>query len=349
MLYSVLSFNIILKSLSALVISFVICYTLFPLIIKTFRNYKVKQIIRHDGPSTHIMKKTTPTIGGIVIIISVIISTVLLADLNNKFIIWFLIGTIYFGCLGFFDDYLKYKRNSSKGISAKHKMLIQIVFASCVACYLFFFPVNLYFATLVVIPFFNNLFIQLSFLYYILAIIIIVGSSNAVNLTDGLDGLAIGNVIIVAFTFSIITYCSGIFDITKVLHIVYISQCQEISIYLMSIVGAGLGFLWYNSYPAEIFMGDTGSLFLGGVLGMTSLFLKQELLLVIVGGVFVIEAISVLLQVYFYKQTCGKRIFKMAPLHHHFELLGLNETKITIRFWIIGIILAVFSLISICL
>jgi phospho-N-acetylmuramoyl-pentapeptide-transferase len=271
------------------------------------------------------------------------------ANLSNLFIIWLFIGTIYFGCLGFYDDYLKFKKNNSKGISVKNKILVQIIFSSIFSFYLFCFPVNKYFTTLVIIPFFKNYIVHFSFLYYILTIIIIVGSSNAVNLTDGLDGLAIGNVIIVACTFVIITYCSGIFELAKTLHIIYIAQCQEISIYLLSIVGAGLGFLWYNSYPAEIFMGDTGSLFLGGILGMISLFLKQELLLIILGGVFVIESISVILQVYYYKYTGGNRIFKMAPLHHHFELLGLHETKITIRFWIIGIILSMLSLISICL
>jgi phospho-N-acetylmuramoyl-pentapeptide-transferase len=312
-------------------------------------NYQVKQIIRHDGPNTHIIKNTTPTIGGLVIVISVVISTMLWAKLNNKFIIWFLIGTLYFGGLGFYDDYLKFKRKNSKGLVAKQKILLQIAFAIALSCYLFFFPVNKYFATLVMIPFVKNSFVQLYFLYYILIIVIIVGSSNAVNLTDGLDGLAIGNVIIVACTFAIITYFSDICNITKFLHIIYIEQCQEMSIYLLSIVGAGLGFLWYNAYPAEIFMGDTGSLVLGGVLGMTSVFLKQEFLLIIVGGVFVIESISVILQVVFYKISGGNRIFKMAPLHHHFELLGLHEIKITIRFWIIGIILAILALILVYL
>jgi phospho-N-acetylmuramoyl-pentapeptide-transferase len=345
-MYYKISLDIILRSLIALITSFLICYIIFPIIIKILISYKVNQVVRNDGPKTHIIKNSTPTIGGIIILISVFISTILWARIDNKFIILLLSGTLYFGCLGLYDDYLKLKSHNSKGLNVKTKFLAQIFFACFISFYLFIFPVNKEFSTIVLIPFFKNYLIQLSYLYYMLLLIIIIGSSNAVNLTDGLDGLAVGNVTIIACIFSIIAYLTGTFHFAQLLHIIYIPQIREISVFLLSIVGASLGFLWYNSYPAEIFMGDTGSLFLGGVIGMTALFIKQELLLIILGGVFVVETMSVMLQVFCYKKL-GRRIFKMAPLHHHFELQGVHEIKITIRFWILGIICAILSLISI--
>ncbi|MDR1523327.1 MAG: phospho-N-acetylmuramoyl-pentapeptide-transferase [Endomicrobium sp.] len=329
----------------AILTSLLICFIFGPYIIKKLKNFKAKQIVREYGPAQHLSKNGTPTMGGLIIIISVVVATLLWARLDNRFIIWFLCGIIWFGLLGFLDDYLKLKKHSSDGLSAKSKLFGQTVFAAAIAAYLNFSPSNPDYVTLVNIPFFKSLFVNFSFFYIVFVIITLVGSSNAVNLTDGLDGLAIGNIIIVAFTLALFSYFAGHIKIADYLKIIHVSGAGEIAVFLSAIVGSGLGFLWYNSHPAEIFMGDTGSLFLGGILGMTAVFIKQELILVLLGGIFVIEACSVLLQVFYYKKT-KKRIFKMAPIHHHFEMLGLSETKVTIRFWIIGIILAILSFAS---
>jgi phospho-N-acetylmuramoyl-pentapeptide-transferase len=327
--------------LTSLLVSFIVG----PIIIRKLIKFKIRQMVRTDGPATHSVKMNTTTMGGLLMLLSVSISTLLWARLDNRFIIWLLIGTLLFGFLGFYDDYLKLKNKSSKGISAKAKFSFQMIIATSVAIYLNFSPSNPEFATLVNIPFLKSVFINLSFLYIVFVIITIVGSSNAVNLTDGLDGLAVGHIIIVAFSLALFAYFAGHFQIANYLKIISVSGAGEISVFLFAIVGAGLGFLWYNSYPAEIFMGDTGSLFLGGVLGMVAVFIKQELILVILGGVFVVEVLSVLIQVFYYKKT-KKKLFKMAPIHHHFEILGLPESKVTTRFWIVGIILAILSFAS---
>ncbi|MDR2351258.1 MAG: phospho-N-acetylmuramoyl-pentapeptide-transferase, partial [Endomicrobium sp.] len=267
------------------------------------------------------------------------------ARLDNRFIIWLLIGSIWFGFLGFCDDFLKLKRRNTKGLSVRRKLLGQTLFAAVLAVYLSFFPQNSEFTTLVNVPYVKNFFINFSFLYMVLVMVIVVGSSNAVNLTDGLDGLAIGNIVIVAFTLALFAYFAGHAKIADYLKIINVSGASEISVFLCAVIGAELGFLWYNAHPAQIFMGDSGSLFLGGILGISSVFIKQEIIFVLLGGVFVAEALSVIIQISHYKRT-KKRIFKMAPLHHHFEMLGLSETKVTIRFWIIGIILAILSFAS---
>jgi phospho-N-acetylmuramoyl-pentapeptide-transferase len=329
----------------AVLTSMLICFIAGPYLIRELAKFKIKQVVRTDGPSTHLSKKGTPTMGGLIILLSVVISVLLWARLDNRFIIWLLIGSIWFGFLGFCDDFLKLKRRNTKGLSARGKLLGQTLFAAVLAAYLNFFPQNPEFATLVNIPYVKSFFINFSFLYMVLVMVIIVGSSNAVNLTDGLDGLAIGNIVIVAFTLALFAYFAGHVKIAEYLKIINVSGAGEISEFLSAVIGAGLGFLWYNAHPAQVFMGDTGSLFLGGILGMSSVFIKQEIILVLLGGVFVAEALSVIIQVSHYKST-KKRIFKMAPLHHHFEMLGLSETKVTIRFWIIGIILAILSFAS---
>lgn len=329
----------------AVLTSLLICFIFGPYVIRKLKDFKAGQTVRTDGPLTHQCKSGTPTMGGFLILISIVISVLLWAKLDNRFIIWLLAGAIWLGLLGFWDDYLKIKRKNSKGLSVKVKLCMQTIFAATLAAYLSAYPVNPEFATLVNIPFLKNFFLNFSFIYMVFVMLIIVGSSNAVNLTDGLDGLAIGNITIVAFALALFAYFAGHFQIANYLKIIPVTGAGEISVFLFAVVGAGLGFLWYNAHPAEVFMGDTGSLFLGGVLGMTAVFIKQELILVLLGGVFVIEALSVLLQVSYYKKT-KKRIFKMAPIHHHFEMLGLSETKVTIRFWIIGILLAILSFAS---
>ena len=347
--YTLLDINlfqyITFRAGGAILTSLIITFLIAPAIIRNLKKYKIGQVVRDDGPKTHQIKAGTTTMGGIIILLSLLVSTVLWARLDNHFILWLIAATIYFGMIGFFDDYLKLVKKNPKGLSAKKKLLFQSIFAIGVIAYLYFYPTNEQFATSLNIPYLKTTFIELSFLYFVLIFLVIVGSSNAVNLTDGLDGLATGNIIIAAVTLAIFSYLIGHSHISSYLKVPYVAGAGEISVFLMALFGSGLGFLWYNSYPAEIFMGDTGSLCLGGLLGLTAVFIKQELILFILGGIFVAEALSVMIQVSVFKRT-QKRVFRMAPLHHHFELGGLAETKVTIRFWIIGIVLAIISIAS---
>lgn len=318
-----------------------------PHFIDWVRKIQLTQPIRSDGPSSHQIKWGTPTMGGLLILGVTIFTTLFWARLNNRFIWVSLMGSIYLGFVGFLDDYLKSKRgqDSPKGLSPQSKLFAQMILAIAIVSYLYFFPPNMDYALKVNVPYLKNYFLKLDFLYILFAIIIIVGSSNAVNLTDGLDGLAIGSLIISCLTYAVFAYLAGHAKFSQYLGIVPVPGAGEITVFLAAVVGSGLGFLWYNSYPAEIFMGDTGSLFLGGSLGITACLIKQELILIIVGGLFLMEALSVLLQVYSFKYM-GKRIFKMAPLHHHFELSGWQEPKVIARFWIISIVLALIALSS---
>ena len=311
--------------------------------IKLFSNKKIFNPIREDGPSDHIVKKIgTPTMGGIIILIGIIFSVILWADLSNIYILFCLYIVASFGLLGAFDDYKKIRDTSSKGISSRLKILIQLFLAVLGLIVLTYFIEydefnNLYF------PFFKNLFVNLSWFFVPFSVFVIVGSSNAVNLTDGLDGLATVPVILVAGCFAFISYVTGNIVFSNYLQILYIEGAGEISIFCGSIIGACLGFLWFNAPPAKIFMGDTGSLSLGGSLGAVGIITKHEIVLAITGGLFVLEALSVMVQVISFKLT-GKRIFKMAPIHHHFEQKGWAESTIVIRFWIIAIILALVGL-----
>ena len=329
----------------AILTSLIITFLIGPMTIRNLKKYKIGQTVRSDGPKTHQVKSGTTTMGGLIIILSLLFSTVLWARLDNPFILWLIAATIYFGMIGFVDDYLKLVKKNPKGLSAKKKLLFQSIFAIFVIIYLYFYPTNSQYATSLNIPYLKTTFLELSFLYFVLIFLVIVGSSNAVNLTDGLDGLATGNIIIAALTLAVFSYLIGHSHISSYLKVPYVAGAGEISVFLTALFGAGLGFLWYNSYPAEIFMGDTGSLCLGGLLGLSAVFIKQELILFIVGGIFVAEALSVMIQVSVFKRT-QKRVFRMAPIHHHFELGGLAETKVTIRFWIVGIILAIIAIAS---
>ena len=333
------------RSGGAVLTALLICIFLGPYYIRKMKALNVGQSIRTDGPATHQVKDGTPTMGGGLILISIVFSVLLWARLTNRFIIALLIGALYLGFLGFLDDYLKLIKKNSKGVSVKGKLLWQTIFAAAVAIFVYLYPPNPAFITSINIPFFKGMFVNISFFYLFFATIEIVGSSNAVNLTDGLDGLAISCIVIAGFSLALFAYFAGHYSIASYLKIINVSGAGEICVFLFALVGAGLGFLWFNSHPAEIFMGDTGSLFLGGILGMSAVFIKQELILLLLGGIFVAEALSVIIQVSFFKKT-GKRFFKMAPLHHHFELGGLKETKVTVRFWIIGIILAILSFAS---
>ena len=301
------------------------------------------QPIRKDGPESHIfMKAGTPTMGGVLILTSIIISFLLWANLSNAFVWICLLSLILFGLIGFVDDYKKINNQSSQGLRASTRIVFQIIFSIVVVFLIYFYlPENL--NSSIYFPFFKNLFFDLGIFFFILAIFIIIGSANSVNLTDGLDGLAIVPVMIVALSFAFIAYMTGNIFFSDYLQINYIKGSGELSVFCGAIVGSALGFLWFNAPPAKVFMGDTGSLSLGGALGTLSIITKHEIVLAIIGGLFVLETVSVIIQVISFKLT-GKRIFQMAPLHHHFEKKGWAESTIVIRFWIITIVLALIGL-----
>lgn len=328
------------RSIYAMITALVVCFILGPWVIRMLESLQARQVIRTDGPESHLQKQGTPTMGGVIILAAIVIPTLLWADLTNQYIWITLFITIGYGVIGFVDDYKKVVKKDTKGLSARQKMFWQIVLAGSVATYLFVRPG---FSEQLFFPLFKNFHPDLWIWFIPFATIVIVGASNAVNLTDGLDGLAIGPVTINAATYMLFSYIAGHATLSAYLQIPRVVGAGELAVLCGAMVGAGLGFLWYNSYPAEVFMGDVGSLSLGGTLGTIAVLTKQELLLVIVGGVFVVEALSVIFQVGSYKYR-GKRIFRMAPIHHHFELKGVAEPKIIVRFWIITIILALVAI-----
>ena len=322
-----------------------------PLLIRFLKNKKAKQVIRDDGPQSHLVTKVgTPTMGGLLIIGSMVVSILLWQDLRNEYT-WLILGAIVgFGFLGFLDDYLKVFRKNSEGLKPLYKFIGQILIATIIVTLLFFKTRTIEsgggdFAGLIYLPFLKNAVINLSWAYIPFGVFWIVGFSNAVNLTDGLDGLASGLMVFVAIAFAILAYLTGRFDFSEYLQIPFIEGAGELSVSAMIMAGATLGFLWFNAHPAKVFMGDTGSLALGGVVALFSLILKKEILLILIGGVFVIETLSVIIQVLSFKIR-GKRVFKMAPLHHHFELKGWHESTVVIRFWILGGLFVIFSLSS---
>jgi phospho-N-acetylmuramoyl-pentapeptide-transferase len=332
-----LTFRSIFAVLTALIISLIVG----DWFIRKLKAMQVGQYIREDGPQSHLSKAGTPTMGGVMIIFTALTATLLWTDLLNPYI-WLLILVILgFGLIGFLDDYLKVIKKHNKGLSVRAKLLTQTGIALVVAFWLYYTPG---FNTTLTLPFFKHLQPDLGWGFIPLAVFIIVGTANAVNLTDGLDGLAIGPVTIAAGTYMIFCYLAGNKNIAAYLQIPYVRGVGELSIFLGALVGAGIGFLWFNAYPAQVFMGDVGALALGGVLGTVALATKQEFLLAIVGGIFVVEALSVIIQVCFFKVSNGKRVFRMAPLHHHFELKGWPEPKVIVRFWILSLILGLLSL-----
>ena len=298
------------------------------------------QAIRDDGPKSHLSKKGTPTMGGALILVAITIPTLLWSDLTNKGV-WIALGTtLLFGVIGYIDDYRKVVRKNPKGLSARQKMLGQLVVAGLASFVIYWLgetPPEVRF------PFFKGLALDLGPFFIIFSTLVIVGASNAVNLTDGLDGLAVGPMITTSCTFLVLAYCAGHAEISKYLQIPYIQGAGELSVFLATVAASCLGFLWFNTYPAQVFMGDVGSLSLGASLGVAAVITKNEILLALCGGVFVMEALSVIIQVASFKMT-GKRVFKMAPLHHHFELKGWAEPKVIVRFWIISIVLALATL-----
>jgi phospho-N-acetylmuramoyl-pentapeptide-transferase len=332
-----ITFRAMIAMLTALFISFLFS----PWFIRKLKSKQIGQQVRNDGPESHFSKAGTPTMGGGLILFASLIPALLWMDWTNPMLWMVFTVTLTFGLIGFRDDYLKVSKRNSKGLAGKQKLIAQFG-VSLLVCALYYMKTGngtLYF------PFFKDLTITMGWWYVPFGALVIVGASNAVNLTDGLDGLAIGPVMTTASCFAILAYVSGHFKIAEYLQIPFVSGTGELSIFCTSLVGAGMGFLWYNTYPAQVFMGDVGSLPLGGALGTVAVLTQNEILLVIVGGVFVVEALSVITQVASYKMT-GKRIFKMAPIHHHFELKGWPEPRVIVRFWIISIMLAIIGLMS---
>lgn len=329
------------RSIYAVVTALVLSFLLGPWLIRYLKKRCVGQYVRDDGPSSHLSKAGTPTMGGLLILFSIMISTLLWADLTNPYI-WMVLAVMAgFGAIGFLDDYLKLTKKKSAGLSGRAKILMQSAIALVVAGIIYSRPE---FDTHITIPFLKDVRPDLGWGYILFAMLVIVGASNAVNLTDGLDGLAIGSMTVATATYLIFSYVAGHVKIATYLQISYVAGGGELAVLCGAVIGAGMGFLWFNTYPAEIFMGDVGSLPLGGILGTVAVITKQELLLMLVGGLFVIEALSVIFQVGFFKMTNGHRIFRMAPLHHHFELKGWAEPKVIVRFWLITIVLGLLSL-----
>lgn len=353
-LFRYITFRTAYASLTALFLALV----LGPWLIRKLREFQIGQFIREDGPQSHHAKAGTPTMGGVLIVLCIVVPTLLWADLRNLFV-WLVIAvTLAFAAIGFWDDYQKVRRRNNLGLTARTKILLQILVSFIFGVALVFLSAHSLYSTNLTFPFFKRVrpsFLITAFLdnvwtyplaflpFLIFVIIVLVGSSNAVNLTDGLDGLAIGCVIICASALTVLTYVAGHAVLAEYLDLEHLPRVAELTIFCGAMVGASLGFLWYNAYPAEVFMGDVGSLALGGAIATVAVLIKQELLLPFIGGIFVAEALSVIVQVASFK-TRGKRVFKMAPLHHHFELSGWKESKIITRFWIAALVFALFAL-----
>jgi phospho-N-acetylmuramoyl-pentapeptide-transferase len=360
--FSYITLRAVLAALTALVISFLAG----PAMIRKLASYKIGQAVRDDGPQTHLTKAGTPTMGGALILVSIAVTTILWADWSNRFVWIVLVVTIGFGAIGWVDDYRKVVHRNPKGLSAREKYFWQSLIGITAAVYLAFavptataaqawdlftswvtggFAMNLPSKADLIVPFFKNVAYPVGvFGFIVLSYFVIVGTSNAVNLTDGLDGLAIMPAVMIGGALGVFAYVAGNAVYAKYLLFPHIQGASELAVFCGAIVGAGLGFLWFNAYPAEVFMGDVGALALGAALGTVAVIARQEIVLFIMGGVFVAETVSVMLQVMYFKVTGGKRIFRMAPLHHHYELGGWKETQVVVRFWIITVVLVLFGL-----
>lgn len=333
-----LTFRTILAILTALVVALMIG----PTMIRRLSLHKVGQVVRDDGPKSHFSKAGTPTMGGTLVLVATAFSTLLWCDLSNRYVWLILLTTMGFGAIGWRDDYLKLFLKNSRGLSARKKYFFQSVIAIAASLYLYF-TATLPVETQLIFPFFKHVFLSLGPFFILLSYFVIVGTSNAVNLTDGLDGLAILPSVMVAGALGIFAYATGNIQFANYLSIPYVPGAGEIAIFCGALVGSGLGFLWFNTYPAQVFMGDVGALAIGAALGIIAVIVRQELVLFLMGGVFVLETVSVILQVASFKLT-GKRIFKMAPIHHHFELKGWPEPRVIVRFWIITFVLVLCGL-----
>lgn len=336
--FQYLTLRTILGTLTALFVALLVG----PAMIRRLSLYKVGQVVRDDGPKSHFSKAGTPTMGGVLVLIAVTLSTLLWADLSNRYVWVVLFVTLGFGAIGWRDDYLKLVLKNSRGLSARKKYFFQSLIGFTAAIYLYA-TATLPAETQLVLPFFKHVLVPLGPFFILLAYLVIVGSSNAVNLTDGLDGLAILPAVMVAAALGVFAYASGNWQFANYLAIPYVAGVGELVVFCGALVGAGLGFLWFNTYPAQVFMGDVGALSLGAALGIVAVIVRQELILFLMGGVFVLETVSVMMQVASFKLT-GKRIFRMAPIHHHFELKGWPEPRVIVRFWIISFILVLCGL-----
>jgi phospho-N-acetylmuramoyl-pentapeptide-transferase len=337
--FNYLTLRAIFGALTALVISFVVG----PVMIRRLSAYQIGQTVRDDGPETHFVKAGTPTMGGALILVAICVSTLLWANLENRFVWVVLLTTLAYGLIGFVDDYKKLVLKNSKGMSARMKIVTQTTVALTAALVLFYTARDPAVEHALLLPFFKNLMIPMGVFYIGFVTFVIVGSSNAVNLTDGLDGLAIMPAVLVGGALGVFAYATGNVNYATYLNIPFINGVGEMLVFCAALCGAGLGFLWFNTYPAQVFMGDIGALALGAALGVVAVIVRQEIVLAIMGGVFVMETVSVMLQVASFKLT-GKRIFRMAPLHHHYELKGWAEPKVIVRFWIITVILVLLGL-----
>jgi phospho-N-acetylmuramoyl-pentapeptide-transferase len=334
-----ITFRTAMATLTALLVSLL----LGPTLIRRLRQIQIGQEIREEGPSSHQAKRGTPTMGGLLIILAVTLPTLLWADLRNSFV-WIAVGsTFLFGAIGFADDYIKVVRKRNLGLRVLSKLGLQIFVALVLGFLLIGLTRRGLFDTSLVFPFFKLFTPELGWLYLFFAVLVLVGTANAVNFTDGLDGLAIGSLLIAWGTFTVLSYAAGNAIVAEYLGIANVKGTGELTVFCGSVVGASLGFLWFNSHPAEVFMGDVGSMAMGGALGTVAMLIKQEILLILVGGLFVLEAVSVILQIGSFKLR-GRRIFRMSPLHHHFELAGWSESKVVIRFWILAILFALLAL-----
>jgi phospho-N-acetylmuramoyl-pentapeptide-transferase len=329
------------RSIGGAVTAFLIVLVLGQIFIRTMRHFQIGQVVRDDGPETHLAKQGVPTMGGLLILAAITIGTLLWARLDNSLVWLGLFVTLFYGCIGAIDDLKKIRKNNSKGLSARWKLILQLLGASVVGMFIFW---SSGFDGHLSLPFTKNFRPDLGWFYIIFAIIVIVGASNAVNLTDGLDGLAAGPTVVTAAVYLVFSYLAGHVVLADYLQLPYVAGSGELAIFCGTIFGACLGFLWFNAYPAQMFMGDVGSLAIGGALGSTAIIIKQEFLLAIVGGIFVMEALSVIIQVGYFKMTHGKRVFLMAPFHHHFEKKGWHEPKVVVRFWIVSIILGLVAI-----
>jgi phospho-N-acetylmuramoyl-pentapeptide-transferase len=329
------------RAICGAVTAFLIVLVIGPLFIRTMRKYQIGQVVRDDGPETHLSKKGVPTMGGLLILLAITMGTLLWARLDNSLVWLGLYVTLFYGCIGSMDDLRKINRNNSKGLSASAKLVLQVLGASVVGLFIYIHPG---FDGHLSVPFLKNFRPDLGWFYIVFAVVVIVGASNAVNLTDGLDGLAAGPTVVSTAVYLVFSYLAGHVVLADYLQLPYVPGSGELAIFCGVIFGACLGFLWFNAFPAQMFMGDVGSLALGGALGAIAVIIKQEILLAIVGGIFVMEALSVIMQVGYFKMTAGKRIFLMAPFHHHFEKKGWHESKVVVRFWIVSIILGLFAI-----
>jgi len=335
------------RSSYAAVTALLICFLFGDWVIRKLERMQIGETIDSDGPAHHQKKSGTPTMGGVLVLVAIVVPTLLWADLSNRYVLLALLGTIWMGTIGFIDDYLKVVKKRPKGMIGRFKLVGQVSYGLVLGSILYFGGDGSALVTQTSVPFFKDVFIDWGYFYIPLVILVVTGTSNAVNLSDGLDGLAIGLSALAFAGYAVISYLTGHAGFADYLNMLNLPAAGELTVYCAAVVGACIGFLWFNAHPARIFMGDTGSLALGGALGTVAILVKKEFLLVVIGGIFVVEAVSVMLQVFWYRRTGGKRLFRMAPLHHHFELAGWSETQVVVRFWIIAILLLLVGMSSI--